>query len=66
MTTQREQKNHIAIDPDRLWADLQDVGKIGYREGFGISRPALSDADIAAKEWLMDRLQAAGQGGNVR
>lgn len=60
MTTQREQKNHIAIDPDRLWADLQDVGKIGYREGFGISRPALSDADIAAKEWLMERLQAAG------
>jgi hydantoinase/carbamoylase family amidase len=57
---QKQQKNQIAINPDRLWADLQDLGDIGYREDFGISRPALSDADIDAKEWLMDRLQAAG------
>jgi len=52
--------NQPTINKERLWADLMEVGKIGYREGRGVSRPALSDADIAAEEWLMDAMKAAG------
>ena len=57
---QNEQNNRIAINPDRLWNDLQELAKIGYREGRGVSRPALSDADMAARQWLTDRMQATG------
>ncbi len=52
--------NGMTINKDRLWSDLQEVGKIGFQEGHGVNRPALSDADIAAKHWLMDRMQEAG------
>jgi hydantoinase/carbamoylase family amidase len=53
-------RNDPVINQARLWADLQEVGKIGYRQGYGLTRPALSDADIAAKEWLMKRMRDAG------
>ena len=53
-------KKRLDVNTDRLWSDLQEVGKIGYREGYGVTRPALSDVDIAAKEWLMDRMKEAG------
>ena len=55
-----ESYDGIAIDRDRFWSDLQEVGKIGFQEGRGVNRPALSDADIAAKQWLMDRMREAG------
>jgi len=52
--------NTITINSDRLWSDLEEVGKIGFQEGRGVNRPALSDADVAAKHWLMDRMREAG------
>jgi len=48
------------IDPDRLFTDLIELGKIGYMEGKGISRRALSDNDMSAREWLRKRMEDAG------
>ncbi len=45
---------------ERLWSDLQELGKIGFVEGGGVTRLALSDGDIAAKEWLTKRMKEAG------
>ncbi len=56
----RNNKKRPVINKDRLWADLQEVGKIGSRKGHGVNRPALSDADIAAKQWLMEKMKDAG------
>jgi hydantoinase/carbamoylase family amidase len=53
-------KATFQIDPDRLWADLQEVGMIGYREGLGVTRLALSEADAAARNWLIKKMEAAG------
>ncbi|RJQ64982.1 MAG: Zn-dependent hydrolase [Desulfobacteraceae bacterium] len=53
-------KGNVAIDRDRLWSDLMTVGKIGFQQGHGVNRPALSDADIAARDWLTKRMSAAG------
>jgi len=50
----------ITINSDRLWSDLLEVGRIGFQEGRGVNRPALSDADVTAKHWLMDRMREAG------
>jgi len=50
----------IQVDGDRLLGDLGALAKIGsVREG-GISRPAFSDADLAGRRWLEDRLTEAG------
>jgi beta-ureidopropionase / N-carbamoyl-L-amino-acid hydrolase len=48
------------IDKERLWRDLMEVGKIGFQEGLGVTRPAFSDADMEARNWLMERMDAAG------
>jgi len=48
------------VNTERLWSDLQELGKIGFVEGEGVTRLALSDADIAAKEWLTKRMKEAG------
>lgn len=48
------------IDGDRLWADLMAVGEIGFAPGQGVTRTALSDADLVGKEWLRGRLRDAG------
>lgn len=48
------------IDRDRLWSDLMALGKIGFGQGRGMNRPALSGADIAAREWLIERMNQAG------
>ena len=50
----------LTIDKDRLWSDLMEVGKIGFVEGKGVTRPALSDADIEAKDWLKKKMKDAG------
>ncbi|WP_419914291.1 hydantoinase/carbamoylase family amidase [Hoeflea sp.] len=49
----------IAIDPDRLLGDLEHLRSFGAREG-GVVRRAFSDADIAARQWLAGRMEAAG------
>jgi len=48
------------VNTERLWSDLRELGKIGLVEGRGVTRLALSDADIAAKEWLTKRMKEAG------
>ncbi len=45
----------LTIDRDRLWSDLMEVGQIGFAEGKGVTRSALSDADIKAKDWLVEK-----------
>lgn len=50
----------LRINPDRLLADLADLARIGATAEGGVHRPALSDADLAARAWLRDRAEAAG------
>ncbi len=50
----------IAVDGARLRADLAALAAIGRRDGGGCSRPALSEADMRAREWLSDRIRDAG------
>jgi len=52
--------NKLAIDQNRLFSDLMDLGKIGFIEGEGVVRPALSDADIEARRWLEKRMIDSG------
>jgi len=48
------------VNTERLWKDLQELRKIGFAKGRGVTRLALSDADIAAKGWLTKRMKEAG------
>jgi hydantoinase/carbamoylase family amidase len=48
------------INQDRLWSDLTELAKTGARPGKGISRPALSPADMEAKSWLEAKMLQAG------
>ena len=48
------------INGDRLWADLMALGEIGYAEGRGVTRTALSEADLAGKAWLVRKFEEAG------
>jgi N-carbamoyl-L-amino-acid hydrolase len=49
----------IEIDPRRLLADLRQLATFG-KLGTGVDRPAFSDADIAARRWLEQRMRDAG------
>lgn len=49
----------ITIDSDRLLADLHQLRSFGAC-GDGVVRPAFSDADIASREWLAERMRQAG------
>jgi hydantoinase/carbamoylase family amidase len=48
------------INGDRLWADLMALGEIGFAGGRGVTRTALSDADLAGREWLVGKFREAG------
>lgn len=50
---------HIPVNPARMLADLDELRRIGA-VGKGVSRPAFSDADIAARVWLAGRMREAG------
>lgn len=52
----------IRINSERLEKDLVELAKFGEVSGGGIMRPALSDADLAARAWLKDRMREAGLG----
>ena len=47
------------LDEDRAIADLRTLAQFG-KVGTGVNRPALTDADVAAREWLRDRMAEAG------
>jgi len=49
----------IEIDPQRLIADLRKLATFGA-VGSGVDRPAFSEADIAARRWLEQRMREAG------
>jgi N-carbamoyl-L-amino-acid hydrolase len=49
------------ISPERLHADLAAVNAFGAVAGRrGVNRPSFSDADMAARRWLLGRMVAAG------
>ncbi len=49
----------FSVDEDRLLADMHSLAGFG-KLGTGVDRPAYSAADLAAREWLAERMRAAG------
>lgn len=48
-------------NPDRFLADLHHLRSFGASGvGKGVIRPAYSDADVAARQWLAEQMRAAG------
>lgn len=48
-------------NPDRFLADLQHLRSFGASGvGKGVIRPAYSNADVAARQWLAEQMRAAG------
>ena len=51
----------LMINPERFLSDLHTLRKFGASGiGKGVVRPAYSQADIAAREWLADQMRDAG------
>ncbi len=50
----------LRIDAERLRADVDHLASIGRRQDQGIYRMAFSDGDMAARAWLLGRIEAAG------
>ena len=49
------------LDPDRFLTDLHHLRGFGAAGvGKGVVRPAYSEADIAARDWLAGRMAQAG------
>jgi N-carbamoyl-L-amino-acid hydrolase len=55
----------VRINLARLKQDLDEMGAIGRTPEGGVSRPSWSDADMQARQWLMERIAAAGMGSRV-
>lgn len=49
-----------AIDSDRLRELLSGINSFGVDSSGGYSRPGFSDADMAARHWLKDRMTSEG------
>lgn len=51
----------VEINPERFLADLHALRRFGASGvGKGVVRPAYSEPDVAAREWLLGRIEAAG------
>ncbi len=51
----------LALNPERFLSDLHDLRAFGASGvGKGVVRPAYSDADMAARDWLASRMAEAG------
>ena len=48
------------VNGDRLLADLDALSRIGGQKDGGVDRLAWSDADLAARRWLTEKIQQAG------
>lgn len=48
------------VDAARLWARLMELARFGARADGGVDRQALSDAEIAARAWLVSCGRALG------
>jgi len=49
-----------SVNVERLKTDIEDLARIGRREGSGIFRMAFSDGDIEGRQWFKEKLQQAG------
>jgi len=50
----------LKINPIRLEANLNGLSCIGATETGGVHRPALSEVDLVAHDWLWERIDSAG------
>lgn len=50
----------ITVNIDRLREDIQSLAEVGRREDHGIYRMAFTDQDMAGRDWLRRRIEAAG------
>ncbi|CAN5886962.1 Zn-dependent hydrolase [soil metagenome] len=50
----------MKVNSARLWADFDKLGEFGREPKGGISRPAYSPMDIAARQWFAERASEAG------
>lgn len=51
--------SNLAVDADRLWADLMDTGRIGAKDG-GVCRLTLGVEDKAVRDWFTQRCADLG------
>ena len=49
----------LPIDPQRMLADLRALAEFG-RLGTGVNRRSLTPEDLASRDWLLERMRAAG------
>jgi len=49
-----------SVNAERLKTDIEDLARIGRREGSGIFRMAFSNGDIEGRHWFKEKLQRAG------
>ncbi len=50
----------MRINIDRLMADIESLGQVGRTTDGGVTRVAMSEADVAGRAWFLERVQAAG------
>jgi N-carbamoyl-L-amino-acid hydrolase len=50
----------LRVDAERFRRDFEALSEIGATGDGGVHRPALGEAHLAAREWLRDRIVAAG------
>src|SRR4030042_2270002 len=50
----------VQIQESRLRQDLLDLARFGEDQGRGITRTALNDADLAARQWFKERMRETG------
>lgn len=48
------------VNAERLLADLEALAQIGRTPAGGVSRPAMSDADVAGRRWFRSRAEQCG------
>jgi N-carbamoyl-L-amino-acid hydrolase len=51
---------NLAVNGERLWADLMETAKFGGTPNGGIKRLALSDEDRQVRDWLKAQASASG------
>ena len=49
----------LPIDPQRMLTDLRALAEFG-KLGTGVNRRSLTPEDLAARDWLLERMRAAG------
>ncbi len=54
------QNSGLKVNGPRLWHDLMELGAIGLTQNAGVTRLALSEAHMIAKNWFIARAKEAG------